>query len=108
MGTEYPETIYYYAVRDPGRYYPYPRHTAALSLVKEWNILFIIQSYSTHHEGHFFVPDDYGVDQLFYLHYLDEENYDLLDAFGVPAVTGFVTKCWRIPPEILIKDAIVK
>ncbi len=95
MSTEYPETIYYYAMRDTGSYLPDPRRNVPASLVKEWHIVFLIQSFTVRPNGTFYIPDKKGIDQRYYIHHIPFSDYDMLDAFGVPAVTGFEIKYWK-------------
>ena len=96
MSTEYPETIYYYAVRDPADSYCLdPRINVPEYVVKEWDIVFLIQSYSLHPNGIIYVPDKKDIKQLYFLHHMSFHDFDLLTAFDVPSVVGFETKYWR-------------
>ncbi len=102
MSTEYPGTIYYYAVRDPGSSYPNPQHNVAKRVLQEWDIVFLIQSYTIRHNGIFYVPDENGVDQRYYIHHIPFVDFDLLTAFDVPSVTGFETKYWGTRNRVIL------
>jgi len=102
MSTEYPETIYYYAVRDPAGYIPDPRRNVPERVVKEWDIVFLIQSYTLRPNGTFCIPDEKGIEQSYFLHHMPFADFDLLTAFGVPSVVGFETKYWRTRDGLII------
>jgi hypothetical protein len=102
MGTEYPETIYHYAVRDPGKA-NIRTHRVPDAIVREWHIVMLIKTFSLHHEGEFHIPDEHGIKQRFYLHSIEFEDCDMLDAFGVPCVVGFEMNRWNVNKTLFNK-----
>ncbi len=102
MSTEYPETIYYYAARDIGKDIVNPRRAVSENQRQKWEIIFIIGSFMVRPNGvHVYRPDENYIEELYFLHHIPYEDFDLLNAFGVPCVWGFETDRWKIDRETL-------
>jgi hypothetical protein len=106
MNTEHPETIYYYAARDVGKDRVDSRRAVSENQRQKWKILFLVCSGTVRANGMYgYRPDEDYIEELFFLHHISYEDFDLLDAFGVPCVWGFEIKRWEINRETLFPNS---